>query len=79
MLSPLITLIPPPRSPLSPLCSLSLPGSLPSVCLCACGAGCYLDDLVQEGKRDFISCLPEGLWYLWCYKAALLKKSHIQL
>lgn len=58
---------PPPRS-------LSLPGSLPSVCLCAWGAGCYLDDLVREGERDFISCLPEGLWYLWCYKAALLKK-----
>lgn len=57
-----------------PPCSLSLPGSLPSVCLCAWGAGCYLDDLVREGERDFISCLPEGLWYLWCYKAALLKK-----
>lgn len=55
-------------------CSLSLPGSLPSVCLWARGAGCYLDDLVREGERDFISCLPEGLWYLWCYKAALLKK-----
>lgn len=58
-----------------PPCSLSLSGSLPSVCLCAWGAGCYLDDLVREGERDFISCLPEGLWYLWCYKAALLKKS----
>lgn len=58
---------PPPRS-------LSLPGSLPSVCLGAWGASCYLDDLVREGERDFISCLPEGLWYLWCYKAALLKK-----
>lgn len=54
--------------------SLSLPGSLPSVCLCAGGAGCYLDDLVREGERDFISCLPEGLWYPRCFKAALLKK-----
>lgn len=63
----------------SPPCSLSLSGSLPSVCLCAWGAGCYLDDLVREGERDFISCLPEGLWYLWCYKAALLKKARIRL
>lgn len=59
---------------LPPPCSLSLSGSLPSVCLCAWGAGCYLDDLVREGERDFISCLPEGLWYLWCYNATLLKK-----
>lgn len=59
---------------LSPPRSLPRPGSLPSVCLCARGAVCYLDDLVREGQRDFISCLPEGLWYLWCYKAALLKK-----
>lgn len=83
ILFPSIALTPPPpplftphfRLPLPPPpCSLSLPGSLPSVCLCAWGAGCYLDDLVREGERDFISCLPEGLWYLWCYKAALLKK-----
>lgn len=58
-------------SPFSP--SLAT-GSLPSVCLCAGGAGCYLDDLVCEGERDFISCLPKGLWYPRCFKAALLEK-----
>lgn len=61
---------PRPNPPLSP----TPPGSPPSVCLCAGGAACYLDDLVREGERDFISCLPEGLWYLWCCKAALLKR-----
>lgn len=61
---------------------LSLPDSLLSVCLCARGAVCYLDDLVCEGERDFISCLPEGLCYPWWNKTALLKKrkeSSIQL
>lgn len=67
---------------LLPLSTLSLPGSLPSVCLWARGAGCYLDDLVQEGEREFISCLPPGLCYLWCFNAILLNnknkiKSHI--
>ncbi|KAL7383382.1 hypothetical protein ABVT39_009532, partial [Epinephelus coioides] len=80
LLSPSITLTPPLLSlHLSPS-PPALSGSWPSVCLCAGGAGCYLDDLVGEGERDFISCLPEGLCYLWCYKAALLKKkAHIQL
>lgn len=62
---------PPLLLPLS-TCSLSLPGSVPSVCLWAGGAGCYLDDLVQEGEREFISCLPSGLCYLWYFNAVLL-------
>lgn len=65
---------PTPHSPPAPCTLLHPPGSPPSVCLCAGGAACYLDDLVREGERDFISCLPEGLWYLWCCKAALLKR-----
>lgn len=65
LLNPLLLL------PLSTL-SLSLPGSVPSVCLWAGGAGCYLDDLVQEGEREFISCLPSGLCYLWYFNAILL-------
>lgn len=67
----------PPPQPYSPSAPCALPhppDSPPSVCLCAGGAACYLDDLVREGERDFISCLPEGLWYLWCFKAALLKR-----
>lgn len=62
---------------LLPLFTPSLPGSLPSVCLWARGAGCYLDDLVQGGDREFISCLPSGLCYLWCFNAILLKKNKI--
>lgn len=70
-LPPLLTPPPLTHTFLPPSCP---PGSPPSVCLCAAGAACYLDDLVREGERDFISCLPEGLWYLWCCKAALLKR-----
>lgn len=80
-LLPFFLFKPPLLLPLSTL-SLSLPGSVPSVCLWAGGAGCYLDDLVQEGEREFISCLPSGLCYLWYFNANLLniekeKKSHV--